>query len=296
MKFKVVVISLLTAGIVGSGLGFFALDEALVGQVHAAVTAQPAAVAPSAPSTPAGLPDFSELVAKYGPAVVNISVTETEKTADMAPRLQGLDKNSPFYWFFRQFPPPTPRDYTTHGLGSGFIIRPDGVVLTNAHVVDNASEVTAKLIDGREFKAKVLGLDKLGDIAVLKINASNLPTVRLGDSASVKVGEWVIAIGSPYGFENSATKGIVSANLRSLGEESYVPFIQTDAAVNPGNSGGPLFDARGEVIGITSQIYSSSGGYQGISFAIPIDVAMQVEAQLLSSGHVTRGRLVDCND
>ena len=175
--------------------------------------------------------------------------------------------------------------------GSGFIVRGDGLILTNAHVVDGAREVMVKLTDRREFKAKVLGADKQSDVAVIKINAANLPVVQFGDPDSIRVGEPVLAIGSPYGFENSATAGIVSATSRSLPDDTYVPFIQTDAAVNPGNSGGPLFNLKGQVIGINSQIYSRTGGYQGLSFAIPINVAMQVSEQLVHSGKVTRGRL-----
>ncbi|HRD91501.1 MAG TPA: Do family serine endopeptidase, partial [Accumulibacter sp.] len=177
------------------------------------------------------------------------------------------------------------------GMGSGFIVRADGVILTNAHVVSGADEVTVKLTDKREFKAKVVGIDKLTDIAVLRIDASNLPVVRLGNPGSARVGEWVVAIGSPFGFENSVTAGIVSAKGRSLASDSYVPFIQTDVAVNPGNSGGPLINLDGEVIGINSQIYSRNGGYQGVSFAIPIDVAMNIEEQLLQHGKVSHGRM-----
>jgi serine protease Do len=179
----------------------------------------------------------------------------------------------------------------THGQGSGFIVSADGVVLTNAHVVADAEEVTVKLTDKREFKARVVGVDKLSDVAVLRIEAKDLPTVRIGDPKNSRVGEWVVAIGSPFGFENTVTAGIVSAKSRTLPDEGYVPFLQTDVAINPGNSGGPLFNLRGEVIGINSQIYSSNGGYQGLSFAIPIDVAMKVERQLLDSGKVSRGRL-----
>ena len=179
----------------------------------------------------------------------------------------------------------------THGVGSGFIVSPDGIILTNAHVVDGASNVTVKLTDKREFKAKVIGVDKPSDVAVLKIDAKNLPTVKLDPADDVKVGEWVVAIGSPFGFENSVTSGIVSAKSRTLPGDSYVPFIQTDVAVNPGNSGGPLFNMKGEVVGINSQIYTHTGGYQGLSFAIPIDVALHVKDQLLQHGSVTRGRL-----
>ncbi|MBS1145391.1 MAG: Peptidase Do [Proteobacteria bacterium] len=260
---------------------------------HAAV--QPATTtAPPAPvaAMPAGLPDMRTIVASNAPAVVNISVTGTRKTAAGGPDLQQMDPNDPFYQFFRHFRGQIPESrQPMQGLGSGFIVAPDGTILTNAHVVDGAEEVTVKLNDKREFKAKVLGLDKASDVAVLKVDAKNLPTVKIGASAQTQVGEWVLAIGSPFGFESSASAGIVSAKSRSLPDGSYVPFIQTDVAVNPGNSGGPLFNMNGEVIGINSQIYSRSGGYQGLSFAIPIEVAMNVEKQIVTSGKVQRGKL-----
>ena len=239
------------------------------------------------------LPDFSEIVARQGAAVVNISVAGTIKTGfARLPNMQKADPNDPFSEFFRRFQMPLPRgDVPTQGQGSGFIVSADGMVLTNAHVVADAEEVIVKLIDKREFKAKVIGLDKPSDVAVLKIDAKNLPVVRIGDPKMSRVGEWVIAIGSPFGFENSVTAGIISAQSRSLPAEGYVPFLQTDVAINPGNSGGPLFNLNGEVIGINSQIYSQSGGYQGLSFAIPIDVAMKVERQLVDHGKVSRGRL-----
>jgi len=239
------------------------------------------------------LPDFAKIAAQQGPAVVNISVSGTVKTRFSGiPGLPQMDPNDPFYEFFRRFQAPAPQgNVPTHGLGSGFIVSPDGVILTNAHVVADADEVIVKLTDKREFKAKVIGIDKPSDVAVLKIGAKDLPTVRIGDPQNVRVGEWVVAIGSPFGFENSVTAGIVSAKSRSLPDDNYVPFLQTDVAINPGNSGGPLFDLNGEVIGINSQIYSQSGGYQGLSFSIPIDVAMKVERQLLDHGKVSRGRL-----
>jgi serine protease Do len=241
-------------------------------------------------ATPA-LPDFSSLVKRYGPAVVNISVTEKTKTSAGTLQLPNIDPDDPLWKFFRSLPSPkAPPNGTVRGLGSGFIVSPDGVILTDAHVVDNATQVTVRLTDRREFKAKVIGKDDASDIAVLRIRASNLPTVKLGDSSQLKVGQWVVAIGSPYGFDNSVTAGIVSAKARSLGG-SYVPFLQTDVPVNPGNSGGPLFDLNGDVVGINSQIYSRDGGFQGLSFAIPINVAARVEEQLLASGHVTRGRI-----
>ena len=239
------------------------------------------------------LPDFEKIAAQQGPAVVNISVSGSVKTGLSG--FQGfpqMDPNDPFYQFFRRFQMPEPQgSVPTHGLGSGFIVSPDGVILTNAHVVADADEVIVKLTDKREFKAKVIGIDKPSDVAVLKIKASDLPYVKIGDPQQVRVGQWVVAIGSPFGFENSVTAGIVSAKSRSLPDDNYVPFLQTDVAINPGNSGGPLFDLNGEVIGINSQIYSQSGGYQGLSFSIPIDVAMKVEKQLLAHGKVSRGRL-----
>ncbi len=262
---------------------------------NAQAAAQPTAVAvaPSMPVVaPAGLPDMRSIVAANAPAVVNISVTGTRKTATAIPDMPQLDPNDPFFQFFRHFRGQIPEgNEPMRGLGSGFIVSADGTVLTNAHVVDGAEEVTVKLNDKREFKAKVLGLDKTSDVAVLKIDAKNLPTVKIGSSAQTQVGEWVLAIGSPYGFESSASAGIVSAKSRNLPDGSYVPFIQTDVAVNPGNSGGPLFNMNGEVIGINSQIYSRSGGYQGLSFAIPMEVAMNVERQIVTHGKVQRGKL-----
>ncbi|MBM4201724.1 MAG: Do family serine endopeptidase, partial [Gammaproteobacteria bacterium] len=199
----------------------------------------------------------------------------------------------PFSEFFRRFQPPIPQGDAPQakGMGSGFVIRPDGLILTNAHVVDGASEVTVKLTDKREFPAKIIGIDKPTDLALLKIDAKDLRAVKLGNPEHTGVGDWVVAIGSPFGFENTVTAGIVSAKSRSLPEEGYVPFLQTDVAVNPGNSGGPLFNLQGEVIGINSQIYSRTGGYQGLSFAIPIDVALKVEQQLVEHGKVRRGKL-----
>ena len=253
------------------------------------------AATPSGPSrnAPVSLPDFAEIAAKQGAAVVNVSVSGTVKTgASVGPGSPKLDPNDPFSQFFRQFPFPSPHEgIPTQGQGSGFIVDANGVILTNAHVVAGADEVVVKLTDRREFKAKVLGSDKPTDVAVLKIDAKNLPAVRIGNSQRARVGEWVVAIGAPFGFENSVTAGIISAKSRSLPNEGYVPFLQTDVAINPGNSGGPLFDSSGEVIGINSQIYSRSGGYQGLSFAIPIEVAMKVERQLLEHGRVERGRL-----
>ncbi|MDE2310314.1 MAG: DegQ family serine endoprotease [Betaproteobacteria bacterium] len=237
------------------------------------------------------LPDFTELVEKQGPAVVNISTTQIIRSPQAFPGIPNLPKGDPFFDFFNRFAPPMPRERETQSLGSGFIISEDGYIMTNAHVVGSADGITVRLTDKREFKAKVIGVDKRTDVALIKIEASGLPKITQGDPNVLKVGEWVVAIGSPFGFDSSVTAGIVSAKGRSLPQENYVPFIQTDAAINPGNSGGPLFNMKGEVIGINSQIYSRSGGYMGLSFAIPIDVAMDVANQLRTSGKVTRGRI-----
>ena len=241
----------------------------------------------------AQLPDFTELVEKQGPAVVNISTTQSVRNP-LLPQIPNLQEDDPFYEFFRRFmPQPGPRDreIQPQSLGSGFIISQDGYILTNAHVVEGAEEIIVKLTDKREFKAKVIGSDRRTDIALIKIEAANLPAVRFGDPNRLKVGEWVLAIGAPFGFENTVTAGIVSAKGRSLPQENYVPFIQTDVAVNPGNSGGPLFNMRGEVVGINSQIYSRTGGFMGLSFAIPIDVANDIAQQLRTTGKVSRGRI-----
>ncbi|BCB26882.1 serine protease [Sulfurimicrobium lacus] len=286
------------AAVVAAAVGAYVHFESPgAGQAQAAMFAQsvPVAAPVSSVAAPSGVVDFSGIVERYGPAVVNISVSSQARVNDVTNGMPNLDPNDPFYDFFRRFGPHFPNlprnGQITRGEGSGFIVNSDGVILTNAHVVDGAQEVTVKLTDRREFKAKVIGKDKQSDIAVLKIAASNLPVVKIGDPASAKVGEPVLAIGSPYGFENSASAGIISAKSRTLPQDNYVPFIQTDVAVNPGNSGGPLFNVRGEVIGVNSQIYSQTGGYQGLSFAIPIDVASKVQNQLLLHGKVTRGRL-----
>jgi len=275
-----------TAVALAIGFGGYKVYQPAHAQSHTMVSALQAAPA----ATMAALPDFSVLVERYGPAVVNISVTQNVKAvSNGAP---GLDRNDPFFEFFRHFGLPMPEQAPpSRGQGSGFIVSADGVILTNAHVVANAAEVTVKLTDRREFRAKVIGTDPQTDIAVLKIDADRLPTVRLGNSDKVRVGEWVAAIGSPFGFENTVTSGIVSAKSRALPDGTYVPFIQTDVAVNPGNSGGPLFNLAGEVIGINSQIYSSTGGYQGLSFAIPIDMVVKVKEQLVEHGKVSRGRI-----
>jgi serine protease Do len=249
------------------------------------------------------LPDFTELVEKVGPSVVNIRTLErASKGVAAAPGGSGMDPN--MEEFFRRFGIPLPggrggprggggsggdEEPQQRGVGSGFILSADGYVMTNAHVVDGADELLVTLTDKREFKAKVIGLDKRTDVAVVKIEASGLPAVKLGDVSRLKVGEWVMAIGSPFGLENSVTAGIVSAKARDTGD--YLPFIQTDVAINPGNSGGPLINMRGEVVGINSQIYSRSGGFMGISFAIPIDEASRVADQLRAGGRVIRGRI-----
>ncbi|MBC7437817.1 MAG: Do family serine endopeptidase [Bdellovibrionales bacterium] len=304
LKTSRLVMSLIAAGAIG-GAG-----ASLIGhQLSHANAAVPAAVALAAPTqapsaAPAAqmiAPDFSQITERYGPAVVNISVTGTHKTSfdgaagDERGEQPGVD---PFLEFFRRFQGGgavprgmQPRETPTRGQGSGFIVSADGIILTNAHVVRDAREVTVKLTDRREYRAKVLGTDPKTDVAVLKIDAKNLPVVAIGKPSDLKVGEWVLAIGSPYGFENTVTAGVVSAKGRSLPDDSYVPFIQTDVAVNPGNSGGPLFNARGEVIGINSQIYSQTGGYQGLSFAIPIDVAGKIKDRLVAHGKVEHAQL-----
>ncbi|MCF8198401.1 MAG: DegQ family serine endoprotease [Sulfuritalea sp.] len=243
------------------------------------------------------LPDFTELVEQQGAAVVNISTTQVIKgrrgvhpfSFDGDQDMQELLRR----FFPGQIPniPGVPQEFKNRSLGSGFIVSAEGHILTNAHVVSGADEVLVKLSDKREFQAKVLGADKRTDVALIKIEASNLKVVKLGDSTKLRVGEWVVAIGSPFGFENTVTAGIVSATGRSLTHENYVPFIQTDVAINPGNSGGPLFNMKGEVIGINSQIYSRSGGSMGLSFSIPIDLAMDIQKQLRDKGKVSRGRL-----
>jgi serine protease Do len=272
------------------------------GALTLADSGAPSRGAAAAPAVQA-LPDFVRVVEEYGPAVVNVQVIEKAQPAEGG---GGMSPNDPFYDFFRRFGIPNPHGGQggpgggggggaaappQRGEGSGFIVSPDGYILTNAHVVADASEVTVKLTDRREYTAKVVGVDARSDIAVLKIDAKNLPTVKIGDPNKLKPGQWVLAIGSPFGLENSATAGIVSATARALPSDNYVPFIQTDVAVNPGNSGGPLLNLNGEVVGINSQIYSRSGGYMGLSFAIPIDVAVNVEGQLIKNGKVIRGRI-----
>jgi serine protease Do len=287
----------------GAAAGVFALGAAagwmapvILKSAHAAeIAASPAA--PPAPIPLGTAPNYRAIVAQNRDSVVGITVSGEVNVAsrqnpsgDANPFGDG-DENNPFFQFFRQMPRQHRQEMPMHAQGSGFIVSPDGVVLTNAHVVDGAKEVTVKLIDHREFKARVLGTDKTSDIAVLKIDAHGLPAVRLGNSDKLGVGDYVLAIGAPFGLEETATAGIVSATQRSLPGDGAVPFIQTDAAVNPGNSGGPLFDSTGAVVGINSQIYTNSGGYQGVSFAIPINLAQGVEEQIVKTGKVEHGRL-----
>jgi len=240
------------------------------------------------------LPEFAGLVDAHGPAVVNISTTQAvRRPAWQGPETEGQE-GGPFNDFLKRYfgeEEPPPDFFDNKSLGSGFIISADGYILTCAHVVENATEILVRLIDRREFVAKTIGADRRSDVALLKISATGLPVVRVGDPSKVRVGDWVLAIGAPFGFENSATAGIVSAKGRSLPRENYVPFIQTDVAINPGNSGGPLFNMQGEVIGVNSQIYSRTGGFMGLSFAVPIDIAMQVGQQLKAEGKVHRGWL-----
>src|SRR5688572_24162405 len=241
------------------------------------------------------LPDFTRLVDEQGASVVNISTTQAPRRPTAAPQVPGMEDEEVLEFFRRFIPrqqPPGPGARPeSRSLGSGFIISADGYILTNAHVVEGADEINVRFTDKREFKAKVIGADRRTDIAVIKIDTSGLHPVRFGDPSRLKVGEWVVAIGAPFGFENTVTAGIVSAKGRSLPQENFVPFLQTDVAINPGNSGGPLFNMRGEVVGINSQIYSRTGGFMGLSFAIPIDVALDIQKQLREKGRVARGRI-----
>jgi serine protease Do len=283
--------SLVALGVAGAlGLGALAADR-----IVPVTTAAAPASAPSAPVSARSLPGFADLVAQQGPAVVQImAVKSGAKTAMRGTPDIDPDELPPF---FRNFPfrgmpgQGTPQPGPQRGMGSGFIVSAEGIVLTNAHVVADADEVKVKLTDEREFDAKVLGSDAVTDVAVLKIEAKNLPVVKLGDPSKARVGDWVVAIGTPYGLDNTVTSGIISAKSRALPGDSIVPFIQTDAAVNPGNSGGPLFNLDGEVIGINSQIFSRTGGFQGLAFAIPIDVALKVKDEIQQTGHVSHGRL-----
>ncbi|MDM0043522.1 DegQ family serine endoprotease [Variovorax dokdonensis] len=291
------VVALLASGVIG-GASVSAIN---MHEAHAQTP--PVATATTTTGVPVALPDFSQITRQAGPAVVNISVVGKAKNRD-ASYDEGDDSpfgGDPFaQYFFRHFgpgmQPQMPRRGggsapVVRGQGSGFIVSADGIILTNAHVVQDAKDVTVKLTDRRELKAKVLGSDPKTDIAVLKIEANNLPVVKLGSADSLNVGEWVLAIGSPFGFDNTVTAGVVSAKGRSLPDDSAVPFIQTDVAINPGNSGGPLFNARGEVVGINSQIYSKSGGYQGVSFAIPIDLANKIKDKIVAHGKVDHAKL-----
>ena len=262
--------------------------------IKAAVAILLGVVTTLAPAQGRDLPDFTRLVEEQGAAVVNISTTQAPRrvAAPQAPNIEDEEMLE----FFRRFIPRQPGPGQgprpeSRSLGSGFIISADGYILTNAHVIDAADEIKVRLTDKRELNAKVVGADKRTDVALIKIDATNLPTVRMGDPGKLKVGEWVLAIGAPFGFENTVTAGIVSAKGRSLPQENFVPFIQTDVAINPGNSGGPLFNMRGEVVGVNSQIYSRTGGFMGLSFAIPIDVALDIQKQLREKGRVSRGRI-----
>ncbi len=287
---RALVLALVAAGAIGAAAtGAYTSANAVGAPAPAVSTAAAPLIA---------APDFSTITQRDGPAVVNISVVGSSKASEGA---TAMDPDDPMFEFFKRFgggqmgprgrQQQPERATPTRGQGSGFIVDPSGIIMTNAHVVKDATEVTVKLTDRREFRAKVLGADPKTDVAVLKIDAKNLPTLQLGNIKDLKVGEWVLAIGSPFGFENTVTAGVVSAKGRSLPDDSYVPFIQTDVAINPGNSGGPLINGRGEVVGINSQIYTRSGGYQGVSFAIPIDVALQVKDQIVATGKASHAKL-----
>lgn len=301
---KRLLLALGAAGVIGGAVGAIAVNHnnAVANSATPNVPAVAAAPAPApapapaaavgAPASTVALPDFTRIAAQQGKAVVNIRVSGGTKPANRG-GLPNLDPSHPFYEFFRQFQDPRAergREAPVFGAGSGFIVSPDGVILTNAHVVQGADEVTVKLQDRREFRAKVLGSDPRTDVAVIKIDAKNLPVAPLGKSQSLLVGEWVLAIGSPFGLESTVTAGVVSATGRTIADAA-VPFIQTDVAVNPGNSGGPLFNTRGEVVGINSQIYSMTGGYQGLSFSIPIDLAVRIKDQIVATGKVQHAML-----
>ena len=299
---KRLTLALCAAGVIGGAVGAIAVEhndaKAAAAAAGAATPAPVAATPAPVAGNPVGvaLPDFTQIVSHNGPAVVNVRVVGTTKVSQR--QMPQFDEDDPFFEFFRRFQPQQPqhprggggRGELVYGAGSGFIVSPNGVILTNAHVVRDADEVTVKLQDRREFRAKVLGSDPKTDVAVLKIDAKNLPVVPLGNTRNLQVGEWVLAIGSPYGLESTVTAGVVSAKGRNI-DQNGVQFIQTDVAVNPGNSGGPLFNTRGEVVGINSQIYSQTGGYQGLSFAIPIDVAVRIKDQILATGKVQHAKL-----
>ncbi|MEO9161978.1 MAG: Do family serine endopeptidase, partial [Casimicrobiaceae bacterium] len=293
-RMKQITVALAAAGFgLAVGAGYNRLDTPALSLANAAVT-QPAVSSPVASTAAARLPDFTALVDRDGPAVVNISTIGTTKTTG----LDSEDEDNPMNEFLKRFGMPNggmniqPRAVPSRGVGSGFIVSPDGYIVTNAHVVDDASDVTVKLTDRREFTAKVIGADKRTDIALIKIESKKpLPALDLSNPAPARQGEWVIAIGSPFGFENSVTAGIVSGVHRALPGGQMTPFIQTDVAVNPGNSGGPLLNAAGQLVGVNSQIYSRSGGFMGLSFAIPASVAENVAQQLKAHGKVNHGRL-----
>jgi len=291
MQLKKITLALAAVGF-GAALatGYQHLDAPAVSLANAAVTAPAFTAPPVAPTAAARLPDFTALVDRAGAAVVNISTVG--KAKQTALDQEEIDPDSPFGDFLRRFGPQLqPRNVPSRGVGSGFIVSPDGYIITNAHVVDDASEVPVKLTDRREFTAKVIGADKRTDIALIKIDAHNLPALDMSSPPPVKKGEWVVAIGSPFGFENSVSAGIVSGLHRALPGGQMTPFIQTDVAVNPGNSGGPLLNTAGQVVGVNSQIYSRSGGFMGLSFAIPADVAAKVADQLRTTGKVAHGRI-----
>lgn len=295
--FKRTAIAIAVAG--AFGLGAIAADRHVAPNAAIAATTPAPATVSAAPTQRIALPNVADLVERESGAVVEVSMSRGLKKTSGGDERRGPQGRLPrglppeLAPFFRGMPGDDdgPGHGPAQGMGSGFIVDPNGIVLTNAHVVDGADEVTVTLADRREFKAKVLGTDQATDVAVLKIDAKNLPTVRTGDARKTRVGEWVVAIGAPYGLEHSVTSGIVSAKARSLPGDTVVPFIQTDAAVNPGNSGGPLFNMDGEVIGINSQIFSRSGGFQGLAFAVPINVALDVKDQIVAHGKVSHGKL-----
>ncbi len=295
MQFRRTTLVLTASGLLACGAAAGWLTPALFSSASAATAVPAPSSAAHAPIPLAYAPNYTAIVAENRAAVVTITSRSVEHRDYQDQGIFGDNSpfnNDPFFQFFRDLP--RPQNVPVQSLGSGFIVRSDGVILTNAHVVRNATHVTVKLADGTEYRAKVVGLDIPTDVAVLKIDAKNLPTVRLGNSSNLQVGNYVLALGAPYGLEESATAGIVSAIGRSLqdnADNSYVPFIQTDVAVNPGNSGGPLFDEHGNVVGINSQIYSNTGGFEGVSFAIPINVAASVEQQILEHGKVEHARL-----
>lgn len=295
--------ALIAAGVIATTTAVaIGVDDVVLARADTAAATQRVAQPTTALERRTNAPDYSAIVAKYGPAVVGVTSEGTRDASDTNER-SGAQPQTPeeLRRYFRGMPgmpggpgfgqPPSGSDRPSRGMGSGFIIGEDGLILTNAHVVQGAKQVTVKLHDRREYSAKVLGIDEVTDIAVLRIEAKGLPVVQLGDPKALRVGDPVLAIGSPFGFEQTATQGIVSAKGRSLPGGAVVPFIQTDAAVNPGNSGGPLFDDAGRVIGINSQIYSRTGGYQGLAFAIPIDVALKIKDQILATGGAQHARL-----